>query len=182
LLAGCAGTNFHRPEQGHLVIGKSTSADVLRVMGEPRTTGEALHNEKKVKVYRYAFAATTGEPLYPGVMPARAMVFSTANDVLVRQQFLSSFKSDSTEFDDAKIPAITKGKTTRAEVLALLGRPTGEAVYPILKEQGRTAVTYGYAQAKGTLFNMKFHQKTLMVSFDGKDVVEDVQYTSAGEK
>ena len=73
-------------------------------------------------------------------------------------------------------------KTTRAQVAALLGKPNGEAVYPMVKDRGQKAVIYSYGQAKGSVFNMKFHNKLLLVSFDAADVVADVTYTSNGEK
>src|SRR4051812_8325915 len=161
-LAGCAGTNFKRPEPQALEVGKSTTADVVRVMGTAQQNGEGLVNEQKVKVMRYVYAEGAGEGRYPGVVPARAMVFTTHNDQLVGEEFVSSFKPDATDFDDSKVSSIVKGKTTRAEVMALLGKPNGNAVYPMIKERGQKAVVYSYGQAKGTVFNMKFHNKTLI--------------------
>jgi hypothetical protein len=182
LVAGCAGTNFKRPEPNQLALGKSRTADVLAVMGSPQQTGEAVQNEQKIKVLRYAYAEGAGEGRYPGVVPARAMVFTVHDDVLVGQEFVSSFKGDATEFDEGKLPSIVKGKTTRTEVVGLLGKPNGEAVYPMIKNKGEKAAVYSYSQAKGNVFNMKFHAKTLLVSFNGADVVSDVQYQSSGEK
>jgi hypothetical protein len=182
VLAGCAGTNFKRPEPQAMVVGKSTSADVTRVMGPPAQVGEALKNEQKIKTARYAYAEGAGTGRYPGVVPARAMVFTTYNDLLVGQEFVSSFPNDATEFDDTKVPGIVKGKTTRAEVLAALGKPNGEAIYPLIKKQGETALVYSYGHAKGTVFNMKFYNKALVVSFGANDVVSDVEFTSNGEK
>lgn len=182
VLTGCAGTNFKRPDPEALKVGQSTAADIARVMGQPQQTGEGLQNEQKVKHLRYVYAEGAGEGRYPGVVPARALVFTTYNDTLVGQEFVSSFKVDATEFDESKVQAIAKGKTTRAQVVSLLGRPNGEAVYPVIKERGQKAVVYSYSQAKGTVFNMKFHNKMLVVAFDAADVVADVQYTSNGEK
>ena len=182
LLSACAGTDFKRPDAQALVVGKSTAADVTRVMGAPMQVGEALKNEQKIKTARYAYATTGGESLYSGVVPARAMVFSTFNDVLVGQEFVSSFKIDATEFDEAKVKNLVKGKTTRAEVEALFGKPSGEVIYPIIKKAGEKAYVYGYSQARGTAFNMKFYAKTLVVSFDAQGVVSDVDYSSSGEK
>jgi hypothetical protein len=181
-VSGCAGVNFKRPEPQSLVVGKSTAADVTRVMGAPVQTGEALKNNEKVKTSRYAYAEGAGKGTYPGVVPARAMVFFTFNDLLVGQEFVSSFPEDSTDFDESKIGAIVKGKSTRADVLALLGKPSGEAIYPLIKEKGQIAVVYSYAHAKGSVFDMKFYSKSLTVAFDGNGVVTEVDYASSGEK
>ncbi|HEY3049285.1 MAG TPA: hypothetical protein VGJ72_17730 [Polaromonas sp.] len=182
VLSGCAGTNFKRPDPQALVVGKSTATDVPRVMGTPGQVGEALKNDQKIKTARYAYAEGAGTGRYPGVVPARAMVFSTFNDLLVGQEFVSSFPQDATEFDESKIPSIVKGKTTRAEVLAVLGKPNGDAIYPLIKKQGETAAVYSYSHAKGNAFNMKFYSKALIVSFGSNDVVSDVEFSSVGEK
>src|SRR5471032_1607147 len=74
ILTGCAGTNFKRPDPQSLVVGKSTSSDITRVIGAPLKTGEVLKNNEKIKTSRYAYAEGTGTGRYPGVTPARAMV------------------------------------------------------------------------------------------------------------
>jgi outer membrane protein assembly factor BamE (lipoprotein component of BamABCDE complex) len=182
VLSGCAGTNFKRPDSAALTVGKSTSADVTRVMGTPLQTGELLKNNEKLRTARYAYAEGAGAGRYPGVIPARAMVFATFNDLLVGQEFVSSFPDDSTEFDETKISAITKGKSTRTEILSLLGKPNGEALYPLIKNKAETGAVYSYSHVRGSVFNMKFYGKTLIVSFDANGVVTDVDYTSSGEK
>lgn len=181
-LAGCAGSDFVRPAEGSLVVGKSTIADVTAKMGAPVQTGELTKNEKKLKMYRYAYASTGGESAYPGVTPARSMAFTFHEEKLISQEFVSSFKQDSSDFDSNKMSAIVKGKSTRNEVIALLGRPTGEAVYPMIKGENDKALVYSYAHAKGSVFNMKFYSKALIVSFNNQGVVTDVEFTTAGEQ
>jgi outer membrane protein assembly factor BamE (lipoprotein component of BamABCDE complex) len=181
-LSACAGTNFVRPDTQALVVGKSTAADVPRVMGAPGQVGELLRNDQKLKTTRYAYAEGAGTGLYPGVVPARAMVFSTFNDLLVAQEFVSSFPQDATDFDESKISSIVKGMTTRAGVVAVLGKPNGEAIYPVIKKQGETAAIYSYSHAKGNAFNMKFYSKALIVSFSANDVVSELEFSSSGDK
>lgn len=181
IVAGCAGTDFKRPDTQSLVLGKSTSGDVVRVMGAPQQTGEGLKNDQKIRTFSYVYAEATGAAAAPGVTPARALVFSTYNEVLVGQEFVSSFAQDSTNFDDTKIAAIVKGKSTRADVVALLGKPSGEFLYPMVKKQGDTGVAFNYSQAKGSVFDMKFYRKTLVVSFGPDGIVTDVDYESSGE-
>ena len=152
LLAGCAGTNFKRPEPQDLVVGKSNAADIQRVMGSAQQTGEGLQNEQKVQTLRYAYAEGAGQGRYPGVVPARAMVFTTHNELLVAQEFVSSFQADATEFDESKVGAIVKGKTTRAEVLALLVA-AGVLLNRVVMWQGRrpgSCCTWRSAMARCT--------------------------------
>ena len=70
----------------------------------------------------------------------------------------------------------------RGEVVALLGRPNGEAIYPLIRSRTETGIVYSYSHAKGSVFNMKFYSKALIVSFDANGVVSDVDYTVSGEK
>lgn len=181
-LAGCAGTNFKRPDAQALTVGKSTATEVVALMGAPYQTGEALKNEQKIKVMRYAYAEGTGKGLYPGVTPARSMNYTTFNDVLVSDEFMSSFPEDGTDFDDSKITGIVKGKSTRADVIALLGKPNGQAIYPIIKNKSDKAIVYSYAHVKGSVFNMTMYAKSLIVSLNANDVVTDVEFTSTGQK
>src|SRR5918994_96233 len=130
-LSGCAGSDFVRPAEGDFVVGKSTLADVTTKMGSPLQSGQLTKNEKLMKVSKYAYAASGGESAHPGVTPARSLTFLFFEDNLVGKEFVSSFKQDSTDFDGQKVSSITKGKSTRQDVVALLGKPSGEAVYPV---------------------------------------------------
>lgn len=182
VLTGCAGKDFVRPAEGEIELGKSSEADVSKRMGEPYQKGEITKNDKQLKVARYAYASTGGEPAYPNVTPARAIAFTYYNGVVTSQDFVSSFKSDSTDFDESKISSIVKGKSTRQDVIALFGKPAGEAIYPMIKGQNDRAIMYSYSHVTGSVFNMKFYRKELIVSFDSSGLVSDVDYTSSGEK
>ncbi|WP_145964065.1 hypothetical protein [Chromobacterium phragmitis] len=154
----------------------------IMVMGAPQQRGESLKNEQTLQLNRYVYASTAGTARYPSVTPARSMVFSTFKDVLVGQEFNSSFAEDASEFDDAKISALQKGKTTKAEVIAMLGQPSGQAIYPIIKSKTGKGMIYAYSHVTGTVFNMKMYSKLLIVSLDEQDIVSDVEYTSSGDK
>lgn len=183
LLAGCAGKDFVRPNSDSFKLGRSTYSEVLGQMGAPRQTGEALQNEKTVKIVTYVYASTGGEPLEAGVTPARALSYYFHDDVLVGQEFLSSFKSDHSNFDDTKAASVVKGKTRRSEALAMLGKPTATFIYPMVKQTSGEAIGYSYASTRGGLFSgFKFFSKSLRIAFDEQDVVSEVVYSSSGNK
>jgi hypothetical protein len=179
-LAGCAGTDFVRPGAEEMKIGQTTYAQVIARMGAPRQEGTALVNDKNVKSATYAYASTGGAPRHSGVTPARAQSFSFYNDVLVGQEFLSSWAEDHTDFDESKVQSIIKGTTTRAQLVQLMGRPSGSQIYPLIKSEKGEAATYSYVHMTGSVFTAKFYRKKLVVTFEG-DVATDVEYTSAGE-
>ncbi|MBT9523120.1 MAG: hypothetical protein IV101_19765 [Dechloromonas sp.] len=183
LLAGCAGKDFVRPSSETFKLGQTSYTQVVQQMGEPRKIGDVLKNERNVKTATYVYAATGGEPLEEGVIPARALSYYFNNDLLVGQEFLSSFKSDNSNFDESKISAISKGKTTREEVIQLLGKPTATFVYPMIKQTSGEALGYTYNTTRGGAFSgFKFFTKALRIAFDEKGVVADIDYSSSGNK
>jgi len=183
LLAGCAGTDFVRPSSEAFKLGRTTYGQVIQQMGEPGHTGEVLSNEKKVKTITYVYAATGGEPLEEDVIPARALSYYFHEDVLVGQVFLSSFKSDASNFDDSKLTGISKGRTTRAEVVRLLGKPSAAFIYPMVKQTSGEALGYGYTTTRGGVFSgFKVFTKNVRIAFSANDTVSDVDFASTGTK
>lgn len=182
LLTGCAGTAFVRVTDDQVALGKTTEAEVRQKLGAPYREGQVTLNGVQLKSLAYAYAAGLGEGAYPGVTPSRSQGFSFLDDKLVGYEFVSSWKEDSTDFDESKIASIKKGESTRADVIALLGAPTGKAIYPVVKEQGDEGMVYLYVHVKGSAFNMKVYNKSLLVTLDSKGVVKDTTYNSAGEK
>ena len=183
VLGGCAGTDFVRPASDTFQLGQTTHSQVVKQMGEPRRAGDALKNGKTVKSITYVYASTGGEPLEEGVIPARGLTYYFYNDTLVGQEFISSFKSDHSNFDDTKVEGVKKGRSNRAEVTQLLGRPTASFVPPMVKETSGEAIGYAYQTTRGGVFSgFKFFVKILRISFDEKDLVSEIEYTSSDSK
>jgi hypothetical protein len=183
VLAGCAGKDFVRPNSDTFQLGRTSYSQVLQQMGEPRKVGDVLKNEKPVKSITYVYASTGGEPLEEGVIPARGLTYYFYNDTLVGQEFLSSFKSDNSNFDNTKVANLKKGQTTRAEVIQMLGKSTASLIPPMVKATSGEAIGYTYQTTQGGAFSgFKFFNKILRISFDNKDLVSDVEYTSSGNK
>jgi hypothetical protein len=181
LLVGCAGTNFVRPDPDTFTLGRTTYAQVVQKMGEPRNVGSGLKNGKQVKTITYAFASVTGQPAEAGVHPARALGYFFYHDTLVGQEFISSYMSDSSNFDETKVEQIKKGRSTRADVIALMGKPTATFIAPVVKETSGEAYGYTYQTLRGNAFTgFKHYLKVLRISFDDKGVVSHVDYESTG--
>ena len=183
VLSGCAGKDFVRPTQEAFKLGKTTYSQVVQQLGEPRREGTLLKNDKNLKSITYAYAATGGEPLEEGVIPARAMSYYFLDDALVGQEFVSSFKSDNSNFDDTKVAAIVKGKTTRSEIVQLIGRPSGSYIPPMVKATAGEAIGYTYVTTKGGAFSgFKVFRKSLLISFNEHDQVSETEFSSSSSK
>ena len=185
VLTGCAGAgrDFIRPDADTFKLGQTTYSQVVQRMGEPKTVSDVVQNGKQVKSVVYSYANVSGQPLEDGVIPYRGMTYSFYNDTLVGEQFMSSFKSDNSNFEEKLVDRIQKGQTRRAEVIQLLGPPTASFIVPMVKETSDEAIGYTYQAIRGGLFSgLKVYAKALRVSFDRSGVVTEVEYSSQGTK
>lgn len=148
-LAACvAGTNFVKPSDDKVVINKSTKGQVLSLMGDPNGKGEKMVNGETLELVTYAYANVTGQAVFEGVTPARAITFYFHNNVLVGKEFTSSFKTDSTYFDKEATKLVKKGMS-KADVVKSLGKAGGEFRYPMISEQNGKALVYSFTQTRG---------------------------------
>jgi hypothetical protein len=182
VIAGCAGSDFARQPDDNLVMGRTSRQEVLQRLGSPYREGTMTKNGKQLKTMTYAFATTGGTPAREGVTPARGQGFYFLDDKLAGYDFTSSWKEDASDFDAAKVPQIKKGMSTRADVMRLIGRPGGKYAYPMIPNQNEQADVYLYAETKGSAFNVKFYQKHLVVTYDERGVVSNVDYQELGQK
>jgi outer membrane protein assembly factor BamE (lipoprotein component of BamABCDE complex) len=181
-LFGCASTNFVRPDLESLHNGKTTYVQVTAMMGKPRHEGVVIKNDKTLTTAAYAYASNLGQPLHPNGIAVRAITFYFYNEMLVGHAFVSSWAEDHTDFDEGKLTNISKGKTTRAEVLQLLGKPSGYFIYPLIKESTGEAAAYVFSETRYAPIKYKFYRKELVVTFDTHGVVTDVEFVSSGSK
>lgn len=182
LLTGCAGTNFVRVTDDVLVLGQTTQEQIKNRLGSPYQEGVVVKNGQQLKTASYAYANTGGEATAEGVTPARSQGFYFLNEKLVGYEFTSSWKEDSTNFDSGKISQIKKGGSTKSDVIRLLGTPGGRFIYPIIQNNDEEAVNYLYSQTKGSVFDLKFYQKLLVVTFNKQGIVTNVDYTESGQQ
>ena len=180
--AGCAGTNIAKQTDDGFVLGQTTRQDILQRLGTPYREGTATKNGKQLQTLSYAFGTTTGKPVRDGVIPTRGQGFYFVDDKLAGYDFNSSWKEDQTDFNGAKVWEIKKGVSTRDDVVRLIGRPGGRYAYPLIADQTRQADVYLYAESRGGPINVKFYQKHLVVTYDERGVVSNVDYQELGQK
>ncbi len=177
VMAGCAGKDFLRADNGALRVGSSTYSEVVELMGEPQRTGQVIKNAQPLRSIVYVYAVSGGEPYEDGVIPARAQTFWFHHGVLVGQEFISSFKSDATYFNTEKVGEVTQGKSTRADVEGLFGPPTGSFVAPVVEGGHGLSYGYRYQTTRGGVFSgvfnsFKFHNRSVVFRFNREGVVD----------
>ncbi|PYN90829.1 MAG: hypothetical protein DMD87_00275 [Candidatus Rokuibacteriota bacterium] len=182
VVAGCAGFDFAKQTDDALVLGQTTRQEILQRLGTPYREGTATKNGKQLKTLSYAFATASGAAVRDGVVPTRGQGFYFLDDKLAGYDFASSWKEDQTNFDGAKVSEIKKGVSTRDDVVRLIGRPGGTYGYPLIADQNRQADVYLYAETRGGPITVKFYQKHLVVTYDERGVVSNVDYQELGQK
>ncbi len=174
-VSGCsAGKFFVRPNADTFTLGQTKYPQVILQMDEPRNTGEMIKNGETIKSIQYVYVGSS----VGGVFPSKTLSFFFHNDTLVGQDFVSSFKSDNSNFDHTRISTIVKGKTTRDQVVQLLGKPTAFCIFPLCKTSSGGGIGYGYYKRfkDPSDRKLKSFSKALHVTFDDKDLVLDVEY------
>lgn len=181
-LLGCAGKEFTRPEMATLKNGETTYTQVIERFGRPYAEGSLVRNDRTVRSATYVHAEASGKPARPGIVASRSMAFYFYDGVLVGHEYLSSWAADSTDFDEADRKQIVKGKTTEAELVPLLGKPSGYEIYPMIASKSGRAAVYAYAELDGGTLSRKAWRKVLVVSLDAAGIVTDVDFTSTVSK
>lgn len=185
-IGGCTtayGVYMVRPEPDSIKNGVTRYSQIVERFGIPWTEHAVVKNQKRVKIISYAYAPRGVEGIFVGgiLSNARGLDFYLLNDVLVGHVFTSSMREDLTDFDDSKIGQIVKGRSTRTDVTALLGRPGGHFIYPMIETQSGEAAVYQYSQVSPGLFGPNIFWKSLVVTFDGSGLVTDVEYSSSAK-
>src|SRR6266850_550528 len=127
VLAGACllGADFGRPDPASFTLGQTTEQEIRTRFGQPSGQTNARVGDKVVTTLRYAYAEARTV-----AVPVRIMAYAFHEGRLVGFDYMSSFAADQTLFDELAVKRITRGVSTRAEVLALMGKPAGQFIYP----------------------------------------------------
>ena len=177
---GCAGRSLVRPQPDTLVLGKTTREEIMQRLGEPASTTGVVKNEHALTAVRYVIRALLAlPPNHP------TMDFLFLEGVLVGYRYSSALPNDTTDFDDTKVYQLKKGQTTRAQVIELLGPPSGMYIYPLISSRTETGLVYFFRGLKMEGFFKRriiaIH-KLVVVTFDVDDVVTGAELGSGGDK
>jgi hypothetical protein len=181
-LMGCASdADLARPERRMLPLGSTRYDEVIARFGTPQRTAELVRNGARIQAIWYSYSGIQTEAVKQGEGPIRVLECDFADGVLVGRIFASTFKSDSTDFDESFARGIQKGTSTAGEVITLMGRPTAFFVPPLVKAPATMAVGYFFAPAAREMGSAGWtFRKNLIVTFDDKDVAYSVE-TSASQ-
>jgi len=192
---------FERPTATTLKIGQTTRAQAVALYGESRTQSsfslpittssptafDAADETGIVAVASYSYIISRApilgdnpDTVDPKVTPARTMTLYYWNDRVAGFRGSSTFREDKTEFDESKINLIEKGKTSVTQLTALIGKPSGQMAYPLVRNKGNEKLIYSYSSFKRD--TRVFQMKTLEVLTNAQNVVIDYKFASNSEQ
>ncbi len=185
LLVSACTQPLARPTPGILSLGNSHYADVVRLFGKPtfRNNNVTINHEKvrTVDYYTYRFPKTVLDN-----SPHRYLHCTFFNDLLVGEEYNSSYQEDSTWFDASKAQTLLIGKSTRADVISALGAPSGEILYPLVRDRSGRGLVYWYTryyQRPGMPhIGYTAEPSRLVVFLSDKNVVTDISYRGPDSK
>lgn len=176
-LVGCAGRDFVRPSPELLQLGETNFAQVIDKMGAPDSKVDLQIDGDQILKIGYGYASWGGGANVAGAIPFRDQEFLFHEKVLVGHRFVSSFQSDSTDFDENKVDQLKKGVTTRKEVVELFGKPTTRRIAPITEDGSVETIGYAYGVVQST---SRQSWKELIIEIDKSGIVTDISFSSQG--
>ena len=197
VLAGCMpiGSDFIRPDATQLKLGATTRDQILERYGAPRNERSLQQSDAvqavagspfgvapvsgTVSELRYYYENRMGEPVKEGVQPSKSARFWFYDDKLVGYVSHSSFRADSTVFEADKVSAVVPWKSVRADVVKLLGEPSGARVYPMTPRPGQEILTYFAFEFDRGANETRVKRFHVLIGVLG--VVEEVRFDSSAK-
>ena len=196
LTGGClpSGRQFVRPTPTTFRLGQSSVEDVKRLLGDPSDQRAWARNANvlqdpptplptlfgsapvsgAMRELSYSYLWRLGEAANRGVDPSKRLRLWFWNDRLVGYRASSSFKEDSTDFDDTKVAEIAPWKSQRDDVVKLLGPPSGVAGYPLTRHEDQQILIYETLEWDAS--ERQIRSKTLHVLVNALGLVEDARF------
>jgi hypothetical protein len=172
VLAGACllGAGFSRPDPGSFTLGQTTEQEIRARFGKPAGEAAARIGGKLVTTLRYAYAEARSI-----AVPVRTMAYAFHEGRLVGFDYMSSFSADQTGFDELALKRIKRGESTRIEALDMVGKPSGQFIYPsaYATAPGRRADVYSHSRSEklSSGVTLETTTKVLTIMFDEHDVV-----------
>jgi len=178
-LTGCysIGRDFVRPPIEQFELKRTTQAQVLAAVGSTPMISSTERNGKRIERFQYTFFTAAGPSA--GLSAAgRAASFFFSDGLLIGYLYTSSFPGESTDFPIENASRIEKGKSTRADVESLLGKPHGVILYPLADGEGNSQLRYNFTGSTGVVGSGGIVSKDVLVSVNEKGIVTDLSVTS----
>ena len=181
LSAGCANMKLTSGNTRRLQLGQTTEAQARGVFGKPQKVEERSDAGGASKLIRWLFNSGARSNIGYNMVDLRFLDVDFFNDRARAWLYVSTAPKDSTKIRSSALPLVVKGRTTRDEVLRLLGEPAGRALrgtlIPDYASEFGPGVTeiWQWAAVDGSSgwFVRNYSVRVLLVKFDASGRVVD---------
>jgi len=175
LALGCASVDLSDGSVEGFRNGVTTVAQVTQRLGYPRKElPDIVMNGRQVQTRVYTYASPLEKPAREGDTAVRVRRFYFHGGVLVGHDYVSTFASDGGNFDLSRVKELVRGRTTRAEALELVGKPSGYLIYPVIRQTSGETAVYSYTEASGPRRELRLIRKKVYVYFNAAGLVAEV--------
>ncbi|MDX2128549.1 MAG: hypothetical protein SFU91_05895 [Chloroherpetonaceae bacterium] len=167
------GVNFVTPKEQDLIIGITTKQILLNKLKKPIKSSKDLRNGQMVESLYYYYAI--GQGAITSTYSSKAFTAFFKNDTLIGYIFNSSFKEESTDFDETKVEKIVKGKSSQEDVLASFGKPSGKTLYPVTEEDKTQEGDYNFYYVFEDISTKG--EKLIVFTFGSNNIVKNIVFS-----
>jgi len=181
LLLSCTvvGQNFLYTRIKDLVLGETTKSEAESMLGGPGSSNTISNSDGDFEVIQYLYATGIIVPAQ-----ARLLWLEFKEDKLNAYISVSGFEADKTIFDFNAKDNIVRNLSSKAEVLQVLGEPSGKALFPTTLEDYKKydedwseVWSWTYASAPVAILGMDispYKSQSLYVYFDVQGIVQEI--------
>jgi hypothetical protein len=155
-------------------LGITTKTKVVGQYGQPYSTGQFTKHNVLIDSLHYYYGA---QKATSNLIFKKHCWFYFVGAKLMAFSFVTGFPEEQRDFAAIRVARIVKGKSTRSEVVALLGEPSGVFQYPVTEEkttvEGDSMIQYEFHRrtTDGAIAN-----KFLQVIFDSNSIAKEVDF------
>ncbi len=166
LLGSCGFIPYQEfPNHQEFPFGIHGESDVIAKYGKPKTKSVYTVNSEVIRQDCYV-----GKDTIPFGRTSR-LCYLFWKEQLVGYQYVSSADPDARELSLGKVQKLEKGTSTKKEVIAALGNPSGVFSYPLVADEKGTG--FYYVPSK-FFFSEGGNTVEAVISFDKAGIVSDI--------
>lgn len=183
-LCSCSsGVMFNHKKASELDLQQIRSDQYIAIFGEPFRTTNLVTSDGKYKYVWYY--SELRDHFIIGNVARRTLLLEFKDDQLNGYLYGSSFDDDKTLVDLSKVNMTKIGKSTKDDVISLLGKPSGKALCPSALRDFKDSCSkaseiwaWWQFEKKNSIRNFDLRgSKTLFVIFDTSGQVIDLKAT-----
>ena len=184
IISSCAGSikngnNFDSKYIKNLKPKKTTKSEVILMFGKPESKSIVDNENNEYEIHFYTYSIRKFDGLF-----SKYFAVEYLGNTVNSYHSTNNFPDNNTDFIEEKRKKLIENKSTKEDVLALFGNPTGYYSIPSSytfsgKKNTNKGVSYGFRYAYFDLksdFKKRINEKTLTLRFNDNGILVSMYY------